>query len=107
MKLPLEISFQGMARSEALEASVERHAAKLERFHTDIVRCRVSLVLDEKHKQQGNPFTVAIDVTVPGQELVANRNAHEDLYVALGDAFKDMTRMLDDAASKRRDLRRA
>ncbi|AIO68228.1 ribosome hibernation-promoting factor, HPF/YfiA family [Burkholderia oklahomensis] len=106
MKLPLEISIQGMPRSDALEEAVARHAAKLERYCADIIRCRVSVILDDKHKRQGKPFDVHIDVTIPGHELVSNRESDEDVYVALRDAFKNAERMLDDAVSKRRDRTR-
>ncbi|AJX33242.1 HPF/RaiA family ribosome-associated protein [Burkholderia oklahomensis] len=106
MKLPLEISIQGMPRSDALEEAVARHAAKLERYCADIIRCRVSVILDDKHKRQGKPFDVHIDVTIPGHELVSNRESDEDVHVALRDAFKNAERMLDDAVSRRRDRTR-
>jgi hypothetical protein len=41
MKLPLQIFFNGLTPSVALEASVHRHAKQLEQFCSDIVRCRV------------------------------------------------------------------
>ncbi|AOJ01665.1 MULTISPECIES: HPF/RaiA family ribosome-associated protein [Burkholderia] len=103
MKLPLEISIQGMPRSDTLEEAVARHAAKLERYCADIIRCRVSVILDDKHKHRGKPFDVHIDVTIPGRELVSNRESDEDVYVALRDAFKNAERMLDDAVNKRQD----
>jgi len=102
MKLPLDISFQGLPHSDAIEAAVRRHASKLEEFCPEIMRCRVSVVLDEKHRHQGKPFSVRIDVTVPGHELVSNREHDEDVYVALRDAFKDAIRMLEDLVRKRR-----
>ncbi|CAM8753217.1 HPF/RaiA family ribosome-associated protein [Burkholderia pseudomallei] len=106
MKLPLEISIQGMPRSAALEEAIARHAAKLERYCAEIIRCRVSVILDDKHKHQGKPFDVHVDVTIPGREIVSNRESDEDVYVALRDAFGNAERMLDDAASKRRDQTR-
>jgi cold shock CspA family protein len=102
MKLPLEISFQGVPRSDAIEAAVKRHASKLDEFHGGIMRCRVSVILEEKHKHQGKPFNVRVDVTIPGHELVSSREHDEDVYVALRDAFKDATRMLEDAARVQR-----
>ena len=102
MRLPLHISFQGLAQSDAIEAAVRKHAQKLDHFCPDIMRCRVSVVLDEKHKHQGKPFAVHVDVTIPGHELVSNRERNEDVYVALRDAFDDMGRMLEDAVRRRR-----
>jgi cold shock CspA family protein len=39
---------------------------------------------------------VRIDARVPGHELVANRDHHEDVYVALRDAFAALTRQLEE-----------
>lgn len=102
MKLPLEIAFQGLSHSDAIEAAVIRHATKLERFCTDIMRCRVGIILDEKHQHQGKRFKVHIHTTISGHELVSNRECDEDVYVALRDAFKDTVRMIEDAVRKRR-----
>jgi ribosomal subunit interface protein len=102
MKLPLEISFEGLARSEALEAAVVKQAAKLDRYYGELMRCQVRIVCDEKHKHQGKPFAVRIDLTLPGHEIVSNRDAHEDAYVALRDAFDATSRQLDEVVSKMR-----
>jgi ribosomal subunit interface protein len=102
MKQPLEITFHGMDRSDALEDAVRKKVAHLERFADDIMACRVVVDLLQKHQQQGRPFGVRIDLTVPGRELVVNRVAKEDVYVALRDAFDDMKRQLEDAVRQRR-----
>jgi ribosome-associated translation inhibitor RaiA len=65
--------------------------------------CRVTLTLLENHKHQGKPIGVQIAVTLPGQEVVTGREQNEDPYVALRDAFDNMTRMLQEAMRKRRD----
>jgi len=41
-------------------------------------------------------------LTVPGAELVANHTQHEDVYVAIRDAFDAMSRQLEDYARKQR-----
>ncbi|SAL68258.1 sigma 54 modulation protein [Caballeronia terrestris] len=102
MKRPLEVFFQGIPHSDAIEASIKRHATKLDGFCSDIMRCRVSVMLNEKHRNQGKLFNVRVDTTIPGHELVSNREHDEDVYVAIRDAFKDATRMLEDAVRKRR-----
>ncbi|MCR5891724.1 MULTISPECIES: HPF/RaiA family ribosome-associated protein [Burkholderia] len=100
MKLPLEISFQGMTRSDGIEEAVRTHASKLDKFCPDIMRRRVSVILDEKHKHRGKSFNVRIDLTIPGHELVSDSERDEDVYIALRDAFNDVTRMLEDAVRK-------
>ena len=40
MKIPLQITFQDIPPSEAVEAKIREAAAKLEKFYTDIMSCR-------------------------------------------------------------------
>lgn len=102
MQLPLQIFFHGMERSVAVESAAQHKARHLERFSGDIMSCRVVVDLMQKHQHQGRPFGVRIDLTLPGRELVVNRVEHEDVYVALRDAFDDMKRQLEVAMQKRR-----
>jgi ribosomal subunit interface protein len=102
MKLPLQIQFHNFDRSEAVEAAVTERAEKLSRFCPDIMACRVSLDLLQKHKHKGRPYAVRIDLTLPGHELVVNRDRDEDIYVALRDAFNDMGRQLEQVVRRRR-----
>ncbi len=102
MKLPVHIQFHGMDPSDALAKSARDQAHKLESFASDIMACRVSIDLEQKHKQQGRPFSVRIDLTLPGIELVVNRVQHEDANMALREAFGNMRRQLEDVVRKRR-----
>jgi ribosomal subunit interface protein len=97
MKQPLQVRFNGLEPSEAVEAAAHTKAEKLDRFHPGIMSCRVTIELAHKHQQQGRPFAVRIDVTVPDRELTVDRVQDEDVYVALRDAFDDMTRQLEDS----------
>ena len=102
MKLPVHIQFHGMEPSEALATQAREHAHKLESFAADIMTCRIAIDLEQKHKHQGRPHSVRIDLTLPGHELVVNRVQNEDPYVALRDAFDNMRRQLEDVVRKRR-----
>lgn len=102
MKIPPQIQFLGMTPTEALEVSTRQHIKKLESFAPDLTACRVTLELSQKHQHQGRPFSVRIDVTLPGLELVVNKVQNEDIYVSLRDAFDNMKRQVEDAVRKRR-----
>lgn len=104
MKLPLQLTFRGMDASSAVEEVVRRKAERLERFYSGITSCRVVVELLQKHQQQGRPFGVRIDLTLPGHELVVNQVENEDVYIALRDAFDDMTRQIEDLARRQRDM---
>lgn len=107
MKLPLEISFQGMEPSAAVQERAREKAAKLAQFFGGIISCRVGIDLLHKHRHQGRPFGVRIDLTIPGQELVVDRVEDEDVHVALRDAFDAMRRQLEDVARRMRGQEKA
>jgi cold shock CspA family protein len=56
-----------------------------------------------KHQHQGRQFAVHVDVRVPGREqIVSRRHQHEDVYVALRDAFAAVGRQLEDVVREQR-----
>lgn len=101
MQIPLQVIFRGIPPSEAVEARIREKASKLERFSAHIMSCRVALEAEHHHHHQGNLYHVRIDITTPGKEIVISREhhdkqAHEDAYVAIRDAFNAATRQLED-----------
>ena len=98
MQTPLNIVFHDIPRSEALEQHIRDKLESLEQLYPKLTRCNVTIEKPHRHKHQGNTFNVRIDLHVPGEEIVVNRDAHEDAYVALREAFD---------AAKRVILRRA
>ena len=105
MQIPLEVTFHNMDRSEAIEAGVREKAAKLERFFDRIIGCRVVVEAPHRHQRKGKLYSVKIDISVPGKEIVVNRHgsknhAHEDVHVAIRDAFNAAVRQLEDHSRK-------
>ena len=101
MQNPIEITFRGFAHSDAVETRIREKAAKLEQFCDNIIGCRVAVELDHQHQHQGNLFHVRIDLNVPGRQIVVSREhhdkqSHEDMYVALRDAFDVAKRQLEE-----------
>lgn len=104
MKLPLEITFRNVDRTSEIEERIRAKAAKLDRFFDRITGCRVVVEAPHKHHNKGNAYHVRIEVSVPGDELIVNRDPpnpdHEDLGVALRDAFAAAQRQLQSYAAK-------
>jgi ribosomal subunit interface protein len=103
----VELAFRNMDASPAVEDRVHARIAKLAQFHDHLMACRVVIESRHRHHHKGNLYHVRIDLTIPGGELVVNREpgehqAHEDVYVAVRDAFDAMTRQLQDAVRKQR-----
>ena len=100
MRQPLQISFRNMPRSDAVEAAIRERAERLDRFCDRITGCRV--IVETRHRHhQGNLYHVRVDLALPGHQIVAGREpalhrAHEDVYVAIRDAFDAVRRRLED-----------
>jgi ribosome-associated translation inhibitor RaiA len=101
MKIPLQITFRSTPPSAAVEAHIREKADKLELFYDRIMGCRVVVDAPHRRHHKGKLYHVRVDMTVPGGELVVNREpskkgAHEDIYVAIRDAFVAAQRQLKD-----------
>jgi ribosomal subunit interface protein len=104
MKLPLQIRVHSASISDVVKDDVREKAAKLDEFSSQIMACRVTIDSPHQHQHQGVRYNVQIDLTLPGREIVIKRQSHEDIYVALRDAFDAARRKLEDYARKRRGV---
>ena len=105
MQNDLQITFRNMDSSEALAANVRDKAAKLEEFFDNVISCRVVVEARHHHHHKGNLYHALVDISVPGREIVISRDpdehhSHEDVYVAVRDAFDAAYRQLEDHARK-------
>jgi ribosomal subunit interface protein len=108
MQIPLQITYRNMEPSEAIDTKIREKAGKLEIFAEHITSCRVIVEAPHKHHHKGRIYVVKIDVTLPGEEIVASHSkdknhAHEDVYVALRDAFDAARRQLEDYVRRHRN----
>lgn len=107
MQTPLQVAFHNMDRSDAVETAIREKTDKLERHFDRITTCRVVVEAPHRRRGKGKLYAVRIDLEVPGKTLIVNHTgtknpAHEDVYVALRDAFDAITRQLEDYTRKLR-----
>ncbi|MBI4184793.1 MAG: HPF/RaiA family ribosome-associated protein [Proteobacteria bacterium] len=107
MQIPMQIVFHGMEPSEAIERHIRAKAAELEQFHGRITSCRVVVEAPHRHHHKGRLYAVRVDLTVPGGEVVVDRahpqdHAHEDVRVAVRDAFDAAARRVEDLVRRQR-----
>lgn len=96
-----------MDPSPAVEQRIRDKVAGLVRFHDLITSCHVTVEAPHLHHQQGNIFSVHLDIHVPDKQLAYGRarhrdQGHEDVYVAIRDAFDAAERGLEQYARDRR-----
>jgi ribosomal subunit interface protein len=102
MQLPLQVTFRDVPHSDAIEAAIREKAEKLDRFYDRIMAVRAVVGTIQRHHHQGKLYNIRLDITVPGGEIVINRDKAEDIYVAIRDAFDAARRKLEDFARKQR-----
>lgn len=66
MQIPIQVTFRGLAHSDALDADIRERVGRLEEFYDGIVGCRVLVEMPHRHRHDGRHFHVRIELTVPG-----------------------------------------
>lgn len=107
MKLPVQVSFRNMEKSQWIEDLILEKASSLDRFYGRIISCRVVVEIPHKRHHQGNPYLVRVDVSVPDKEIVVNRltdenKEHQDMHATITDAFECVKRQVEEYGRKRR-----
>jgi ribosome-associated translation inhibitor RaiA len=107
MPNPLKVTFRGMSSSDAVESDIRGRAEKLEHRFAAIQSCHVVVDAPHKHHQKGRLYAIRVGVQLPGTQLVATSNAtlnhaHEDVHVAIRDAFNGVARQLRSFAQRNR-----
>lgn len=107
MQTQPQVSFDDLPVDEAVREVALDHVAELERFSGRITGCHVVIAQPHRHHRAGRLWSIRIDLAVPGGEIVVNRDhhldhAHEDVFVALRDAFTAARRRLEDHARRMR-----
>jgi len=108
MKVPLEITFRGVEKTDFLEELVREKAAALERVSDEIISCRVAVEAPQQHQRGGRPFRVRINLNVPpGHEVAVKREAsggtiHDELPSVIRSAFDAARRKVQSLTEKKR-----
>ena len=94
-----QVVYHNIDQSAALSEKVAKRIEKLQRFSNDIIGGRVVLDSPHNNHQKGKVFSVTLEIHTSGKEVVVkqdqhDRAAHEDIYVAVRDAFNAAERQL-------------
>ncbi len=101
MRLPLEIVARKMELSEPLADEIRGRAEKLDQFYARIMRCRVTVEGPGPHHRQGR-YSARISLTVPGSEILVNRQGGATAGEAVSEAFAAADRRVEDYVRRTR-----
>jgi putative sigma-54 modulation protein len=93
------ITFRHIDHSGALEDRARKLGSRLRRFSERIIQCHMTLEGPDNPRGGGAHYFVKIDLAVPGAQIRADSlhvdgAGHEDIYLALRDAFNNAKRQL-------------
>lgn len=102
-----QIVYHNIDQTEALNDAVQKRIAKLERYCDQIITGRVVLDSPHNNHHKGKVYSVGLEVHTSAKEVRVNQeqhdnHAHEDLYVAIRDAFNAAERQLKSVDKKHR-----
>ena len=107
MQVPLQIVFEHLDHSDAIETRIRGEAEKLERYYDRITSVRVVVSRPRHRHHKGDTYSVRILIAVPGAEEIAvsrdpsETGRHEDILVTIRDAFDVARRQLQDTTRER------
>lgn len=102
-----QIVFHNIEQTDAITDAVQKRIEKLERFCDQIIFGRVVLDSPHNNHHKGKVYSVSLEVNTAVKEVRVNQDqhdnhAHEDLYVAIRDAFNVAERQLKSVDKKHR-----
>ena len=107
MTVSLDVTFRDMATSPSVIAAAQRWANRLGKLDDRIEFCTLVISRPHQHHRHGQQFHIRIELVRPDRTIEVSRDAgldgaHEDVYVAIADAFRAArTQMLRARASER------
>jgi ribosomal subunit interface protein len=96
METAIEVQFNGLERSEAIEAHVEEKVAKLKKRFERMTSARVVIEVPHRNPARATKskiYTVKLEIAIPSQKpiLVTHErdddHTHDDILLAIRDAF--------------------
>lgn len=106
MQTPLEITFQGVEKSDAIENKIIEKFRKLERHFDRIVHGRVVIAATNRSAHKGKTHQIKIEIGIPDRAPIVVTHEPEvahpqpDLLTGLRDAFDTAQRCLDNTTAR-------
>ena len=107
-----KVVFRGLDHSDAVAEAVQKRLDKLERYTDEIHSLRVTLESPHNHHHKGKVFHVGVEAVIPNHDILVNhdqhdKHEHEDIYIAIRDAFNALERQIKSVYEKKRHQDRA
>lgn len=78
MKVPAEITYRGVEKTDAIDTLVHDKIAKLEKICNYISSYHIAIEKIHDRPRHGSPYRVRIDITVPPNHEIVGENHHAE-----------------------------
>lgn len=108
MDEPLEITYRGVQKSEAIENLVHRQMSRLERVGQHIVSASVAIEQPHQHQRTGSKYRVRIRLLIPPRHEIAvehkstEGDLHEPLPKVIRETFEAARRQVQELRERLR-----
>lgn len=93
MAVTPQISYRDVQQSDALDGLIRDEAAKLERYFSRILSCRVLIEHMHRRHRSGAPFQARIVLSLPGEDIFINQEPDVHSSVAAEDENENPQRV--------------
>lgn len=112
MKVPPEITYRGVEKTNAIEALINEKIAKLEQVCDHISSCHIAVEKEQERPRDRSPYRVRLDITVPpshelaAESTMSHRTQYAELDTVIRDAFDKAWRQLRDLSRQQQEYDR-
>ena len=90
----MQITVRSLDDSPAVRSYVSKHFEKLQRMYRNMSHCHVVIDLAQNHRHQTKLFSISVDITLQGKEIVCRKRNHNP-YVAIRECFSTVKKLLE------------
>ncbi len=107
MQEQIKVVFRNVLQSIAVENFIHEKVAALEKIHSRIIGCQVTIEKPQKTKEASGLYRVRLDITFPPKhEIVIKKESkisgrYQNLVLLINSAFKIAVRKLEELKEKK------
>lgn len=104
--IDLKIQCLDFTESPSITSAVESHLESLKKTNSQIMSCHVVISKPHRKQHHGNTYQVKLRLHMAGKQIIIDKDsgknhAHEDIYIAIRDAFLAAKRKVEEFSRMR------
>ena len=89
----VQTTIRGISSTPDINYHIDRHFNKLKKAYRKINKCKVVIDLAKNNTHKDKLYSVCIDITIPGKELVSKKQ-DSNLFIAIRNSFLALEQLI-------------